>query len=119
MASILALSAAACSNTTGEESKTSTDASAASTASVVSDSSNETGTDSSDQQSAQTDSKTASLEYWTTVAQLINSDPSKLPQLGQLSAVTLKKLHSIKIENNEFPNKKETFIEWIDKRNIY
>ncbi len=49
----------------------------------------------------------------STVAQLINSDPAKLPQLGQLSAVTLKKLHSIKIENNEFPNKKETFIEWI------
>ena len=49
----------------------------------------------------------------STVAQLINTDPSKLPQLGQLSAVTLKKLHSIKIENNEFPDKKETFIEWI------
>lgn len=58
IASILAVSAAACSNTSGGESKTSTEASATS---VVSDSS----TEGSDQQSAESDSKTASFEYWT------------------------------------------------------
>ena len=65
MASILAISAAACSNASGGESKASTDASAASTTSVVSESSNEAGADSSNQQSAQADSKTDLLEYWT------------------------------------------------------
>ncbi len=82
MASILALSAAACSNESGGESKASTDASAASTASVVSDSSNEAGADGTDQQSAQADSKTASLEYWA------EDSPAMKSIMEYVSAVT-------------------------------
>lgn len=74
MASILALSAAACSNASGGESKASTDASAASTTSVASDS--------SDQQSAQADSKTDSLEYWT------EDSPAMKSIMEYVSAVT-------------------------------
>ena len=55
----------------------------------------------------------------STVSQLIDADASNLPKLGQLSAVTLKKLHSIKMENDDFPNKKETFIEWINSIEEY
>ena len=48
-----------------------------------------------------------------TVAQLISADPSKLQKLGQLSALTLKKLHSIEADNGSFPNKKVTLADWI------
>lgn len=72
MASILAISAAACSNASGGESKASTDASVASTSSVVSDSSNEAGAD----------SKTASLEYWT------EDSPAMKSIMEYVSAVT-------------------------------
>lgn len=81
-ASILALSAAACSNAYGGESKASTEAS---TASIVSDSSNEVSTDSSDRQSAQTDSKTTELEYWT------EDSPAMKSIIEYVSAVTDKK----------------------------
>ena len=48
-----------------------------------------------------------------TVAQLITADPSELQQLGQLSAVTLKKLHSIKADNGDFPDKKIILKDWV------
>ena len=48
-----------------------------------------------------------------TVAQLISADPSQLQQLGQLSAVTLKNLHSIEAKSGEFPNKKITLANWV------
>ena len=75
IASILAVSAAACSNTAGGESKASTEASATS---VVSDSSTENGK----QQSSQTDSKTASFEYWT------EDSPAMKSIMEYVSAVT-------------------------------
>lgn len=61
MASIFSLSAAACSNTSGDESKASTDTSAVSTASVVSDSS----TESNNKQSRESDGKTTELKNRT------------------------------------------------------
>lgn len=42
-----------------------------------------------------------------TVAQLISANPAGLQQLGQLSAVALKKLHAITPDEGDFPNKKE------------
>lgn len=48
-----------------------------------------------------------------TVAQLITADPTKLQQLGQLSAVTLKKLHEIEADNGDFPNKKIVLANWV------
>lgn len=48
-----------------------------------------------------------------TVAQLITADPARLQQLGQLSAVALKKLHAIEPDGNDFPNKKEYLSEWV------
>ena len=78
MASILALSVAACSNTSGGESKTSTDSSVASTASVVSDRS----TENSDKQSAESDRKATSFEYWT------EDSPAMKSIIEYVSAVT-------------------------------
>lgn len=75
IASILALSAAACSNTSGGESKTSTEASAAS---VVSDNS----TENIDKQSTESDSKTTELEYWT------EDSPAMKSIIEYVSAVT-------------------------------
>ena len=49
-----------------------------------------------------------------TVAQLITANPASLQQLGQLSAVTLKKLHAIEVDSEVFPNKKDTLTAWID-----
>jgi len=48
-----------------------------------------------------------------TVAQLITANPASLQQLGQLSAVTLKKLHAITPDEGDLPNKKEYAAEWI------
>ena len=48
-----------------------------------------------------------------TVAQLITANPADLQKLGQLSAVTLKNLHTIKADNSGFPSKKETLANWI------
>ena len=48
-----------------------------------------------------------------TVSQLISEDPSSLKQLGQLSAVALKKLHDIEADNGDFPNKKKTLTKWV------
>lgn len=48
-----------------------------------------------------------------TVAQLISDDPAQLQPLGQLSAVTLKKLHSIEADNSDFPNKKIALANWV------
>ena len=55
----------------------------------------------------------------STVAQLLDADPSKLQQLGQLSAIELKKLHSIKVEGDDFPDKKTAFIEWVKSISKY
>ena len=49
----------------------------------------------------------------STVAQLITIAPASLKMLGQLSAVTLKKLHAIKADSSDFPNKKKSMIEWV------
>ena len=49
----------------------------------------------------------------STVAQLITTAPASLKMLGQLSAVTLKKLHAIKADSSVFPNKKKSMIEWV------
>jgi uncharacterized protein (TIGR02172 family) len=54
-----------------------------------------------------------------TVAQLIEANPAALPQLGQLSAVELKKLHGIKADGGEFPNRKEYAKEWIEEIRKY
>ena len=48
-----------------------------------------------------------------TVAQLITANPASLQQLGQLSAVALKKLHAITPDAGDLPNKKEYAAEWI------
>ena len=48
-----------------------------------------------------------------TVAQLITANPASLQQLGQLSAITLKKLHAITPEEGDFPNKKEYAAKWV------
>ena len=54
-----------------------------------------------------------------TVAQLITANPAGLQQLGQLSAVTLKKLHAITPDEGDFPNKKEYAKEWIQSISKY
>ena len=48
-----------------------------------------------------------------TVAQLITANPASLQQLGQLSAVALKKLHAIEPDANDFPDKKEFLSDWV------
>ena len=48
-----------------------------------------------------------------TVAQLTTANPASLQQLGQLSAVALKKLHAIQPDNSDFPDKKEFLSEWV------
>lgn len=48
-----------------------------------------------------------------TVAQLITASPAGLQQLGQLSAISLKKLHAITPEEGDFPDKKEYAAEWV------
>ena len=48
-----------------------------------------------------------------TAAQLITANPASLQQLGQLSAVTLKKLHAITPDEGDFPSKKEVFSAWV------
>ena len=75
IASILALSAAACSNTSEGESKTSTETSAASVVSDVS-------TENIDNQSAESDGKSTSFEYWT------EDSPAMKSIMDYVSAVT-------------------------------
>ena len=48
-----------------------------------------------------------------TVAQLTAANPASLQQLGQLSAVALKKLHAIQPDSSDFPDKKEFLSEWV------
>ena len=54
-----------------------------------------------------------------TVAQLITAAPSGLKMLGQLCAVSLKKLHAIEVDGDEFPSKKGSLIEWVKSISQY
>ena len=50
-----------------------------------------------------------------TVAQVLDSDSSRIQEMGEKSATLLKNLHAITVEDNSLPNRKEEMLEWVEK----
>ena len=48
-----------------------------------------------------------------TVAQIMDEDPSRVPEMGRKSAQLLKELHQIEIAAGALPDRKEEFLSWL------
>lgn len=50
-----------------------------------------------------------------TVAQIMDADPSTVPEMGRRSAELLRSLHEVEVTDNTFEDKKRTFVDWVDR----
>ncbi|MBB5225331.1 STAS domain-containing protein [Treponema ruminis] len=50
-----------------------------------------------------------------TVAQVIDSEPERVQEMGRKSASLLKQLHKIEVKDDSFPNRKKEFLEWAER----